>query len=82
MRTLLFTGAAALTLTALPSALNAQQSADEANAQNQPAPTTTTVTTTPAVPARTTVVTTPAQPAPLGGVPSTKNFSIDRLAKP
>ena len=63
MRTLLFAGAAALTLTALPSALNAQQSADEANAQNQPAPATTTVTTTPAEPARTTVVTTPAQPA-------------------
>jgi hypothetical protein len=63
MRTLLLAGAAALTLTALPAALNAQQSANQANAQNQPAPATTTVITTPAEPARTTVVTTPAQPA-------------------
>ena len=63
MRTLLLAGAAALTLTALPTALNAQQSAGEANAHNPPAPATTTVITTPAEPARTTVVTTPAQPA-------------------
>jgi hypothetical protein len=63
MRTLLLAGAAALTLTVLPSALSAQQTADQANARAQPAPTTTTVVTTPAVPARTTVVTTPAVPA-------------------
>lgn len=63
MRTLLLAGAAALALTALPAPLIAQQSANEANAQNPPAPATTTVITTPAEPARTTVVTTPAQPA-------------------
>lgn len=63
MRILLLASAAALTLTALPAALNAQQSADEANAQAQPAPPSTTVITTPATPARTTVVTTPATPA-------------------
>jgi hypothetical protein len=63
MRKLLTIGAAALSLSALPAALNAQQSANEANAQNPPAPATTTVMTTPAEPARTTVVTTPAQPA-------------------
>ena len=62
MRTLLLAGAAALTLTALPTAL-AAQSADQANAQAQPAPATTTVMRTPAVPAQTTVVTTPAVPA-------------------
>ena len=55
MRTLLLAGAAALTLTALP--LAAQQSANEANAQNQPAPATTTVITEPAEPAQTTIVT-------------------------
>lgn len=63
MRTLLLAGAAALSLSALPITLNAQQSANEANAQNPPSPATTTVITTPAEPARTTVVTTPAQPA-------------------
>ena len=63
MRTLLLAGAAALTLAALPMATAAQQSADEANAQNKPAPATTTVITTPAVPAETTVVTNPAVPA-------------------
>lgn len=62
MRILLFAGATALAL-AVPAALSAQQTADQANAANQPAPATTTVTTTPAVPARTTVTTTPAQPA-------------------
>ncbi len=59
MRTLLLAGAAALTLTALP--LAAQQSANEANAQNQPAPATTTVITEPAEPAETTVITTPSE---------------------
>lgn len=63
MRTLLFASAAALALTALPAALSAQESADEANAEAQPAPPSTTVITTPATPARTTVVTTPATPA-------------------
>jgi hypothetical protein len=29
-----------------------------------------------------TTLATPAQPVPLGGVPSTKNLSTDRLAKP
>ena len=62
MRILLLTGATALALT-VPAALAAQQTADQANAANQPAPATTTVTTTPAVPAQTTVTTTPAQPA-------------------
>ena len=62
MRILLLAGAAGLALT-VPAALAAQQSADEANAQAQPAPSTTTVVTTPAVPAETTVTTTPAQPA-------------------
>jgi len=61
MRTLLL--AATALAVAVPTGLGAQQSADEANAQNQPAPATTTVITTPAEPARTTVVTTPAQPA-------------------
>ena len=61
MRTLLLAGAA-LALAA-PAALNAQQSADQANAEAQPAPATTTVMRTPAVPAQTTVVTTPAVPA-------------------
>ena len=61
MRTLLL--AATALAVAVPTGLSAQQSADEANAQNQPAPATTTVITTPAEPARTTVVTTPAQPA-------------------
>ena len=59
MRTLLLAGAAALTLTALPATLNAQnaateaepqptntQTADDANAKADPAPQTTTVTTT------------------------------------
>ena len=62
MRTLLLAGATALAL-AVPAALAAQQTADEANAQAQPAPSTTTVVTTPAMPAQTTVTTTPAQPA-------------------
>jgi hypothetical protein len=62
MRILLLAGAATLALT-VPAGLAAQQTADEANAQNQPAPATTTVVTTPAVPAQTTVTTTPAQPA-------------------
>ena len=57
MRTLLLAGAAALSLTALPAALSAQQSANEANAANQPAPATTTVITEPAEPAQTTIVT-------------------------
>ena len=61
MRTLLL--AATALAVAVPTGLSAQQSADEANAQNQPAHATTTVITTPAEPARTTVVTTPAQPA-------------------
>jgi hypothetical protein len=51
MRTLLLAGAAALTLTALPTALAAQQSADQANAQARPAPATTTVTPNPGSPA-------------------------------
>lgn len=59
MRTVLLAGAAALTVTALPATLNAQdatteaapqptntQTADEANAKADPAPQTTTVTTT------------------------------------
>ena len=62
MRTLLLAGATALSL-AVPAALAAQQTADQANAQARPAPATTTVTTTPATPAHTTVTTTPAQPA-------------------
>jgi hypothetical protein len=62
MRTFLLAGATALAL-AIPATLAAQQSADEANAQAQPAPSTTTVVTTPAVPAETTVTTTPARPA-------------------
>jgi hypothetical protein len=62
MRILMLGGAAALAL-AVPATLAAQQSADEANAQAQPAPSTTTVITTPAQPAQTTVTTTPAQPA-------------------
>jgi hypothetical protein len=62
MRILLLAGAAMLA-TAVPAGLAAQQTADEANARNQPAPATTTVTTTPAQPATTTVTTTPAQPA-------------------
>lgn len=62
MRNLLLAGAGVLTLAALPAASNAQ-SANQANAQAQPAPPTTTVTTTPAMPARTTVTTTPATPA-------------------
>ena len=61
MRTLLLAGAAALSLTALPAALSAQQSANEANAANQPAPATTTVITEPAEPAETTVITTPTE---------------------
>jgi hypothetical protein len=56
MRTLLLIGATALAL-AVPAALAAQQTADEANAQNLPAPATTTVTTTPAQPPQTTIVT-------------------------
>jgi hypothetical protein len=63
MRTLLLAGATALALATVPAALAAQQTADQANAQAQPAPSTTTVTRTPAVPAQTTVTTTPAQPA-------------------
>ena len=51
MRTLLFASAAALALTAVPAALSAQQSADEANAQARPAPPTTTVTPNPGSPA-------------------------------
>ena len=62
MRILLLAGAATLAMTG-PAGLAAQQTADPANAQNQPAPATTTVTTTPAQPATTTVTTTPAQPA-------------------
>jgi len=50
MRTLMLAGAAALTLTALPSALNAQ-TADQANAQARPATPTTTVTPNPGSPA-------------------------------
>ena len=61
MRTLQLIGATALAL-AVPAGLAAQQTADQANAQNRPAPATTTVVTTPAVPAQTTVTTTPAQP--------------------
>jgi hypothetical protein len=63
MRILLLAGATALALATVPAALGAQQTANEANAQNQPAPPTTTVVTTPAVPAQTTVTTVPAQPA-------------------
>lgn len=44
MRNILLAGATALALAALPTALNAQQDADEANAQARPAPPTTTVT--------------------------------------
>jgi shikimate 5-dehydrogenase len=44
MRILLLAGAAGLAL-AVPAALAAQQTADEANAQAQPAPSTTTVVT-------------------------------------
>ena len=62
MRTFLLAGVTALAL-AVPAALAAQQTADEANAEAQPAPPTTTVVTTPAMPAHTTVTTTPAQPA-------------------
>lgn len=62
MRTFLLAGATALAI-AVPAALSAQQTANEANAVARPAPSTTTVTTTPAVPAQTTVTTTPAQPA-------------------
>ena len=62
MRTFLLAGATALAL-AVPAALSAQQTANEANAAARPAPSTTTVTTAPAVPAQTTVTTTPAQPA-------------------
>jgi hypothetical protein len=62
MRILLLAGAATLAMT-VPAGLAAQQTADQANAQNLPAPATTTVTTTPAQPATTTVTTTPAQPA-------------------
>lgn len=62
MRILLLAGAATLAL-AVPAGLSAQQTAAQANAQNSPAPATTTVTTTPAQPATTTVTTTPAQPA-------------------
>jgi len=47
MRTLLLSGAAALALT-VPTALWAQQTADQANAQALPAPTTTTVVPAPA----------------------------------
>lgn len=50
MRTLLLTGAAALTLMALPSATSAQ-SADQANAQARPATPTTTVSPNPGSPA-------------------------------
>ena len=60
MRTLMIAGAAALTLSALPTALSAQQSANDANARNQPAPATTTVITEPAEPATTTVISTPS----------------------
>ncbi|HEU4649790.1 MAG TPA: hypothetical protein VFS49_00100 [Croceibacterium sp.] len=60
MRILMLGGAAVLAL-AIPGALAAQQTADQANAQAQPAPPTTTVTTTPARPAQTTVTTTPGQ---------------------
>ena len=51
MRTLLLAGVMALTV---PAALSAQQTADQANAQNPPAPATTTVIRTPAQPATTT----------------------------
>ena len=61
MRNHLLAGAAAHSLTALPAALSAQQSANEANAANQPAPATTTVITEPAEPAETTVITTPTE---------------------
>jgi hypothetical protein len=60
MRTLMLAGATALAL-AVPATLAAQQTADQANAQAQPAPPTTTVTTTPAQPAQTTVTRTPSQ---------------------
>lgn len=59
MRRLLLAGAALV----LAAPLGAQQTADQANAQAQPAPTTATVITTPAVPAETTVLRTPAVPA-------------------
>ena len=51
MRTLLLASAAALTLTALPAALSAQETADDLNARSQPAPATTTVTPNPGSPA-------------------------------
>ena len=47
MRTLLLASAGALTLAALPAALSAQQSADEANSRARPGPVTTTVTPNP-----------------------------------
>src|SRR5436190_5482457 len=47
MRTLMLAGA----LLALPAALSAQQSANDLNAQNRPAPPTTTVTPNPGAPA-------------------------------
>lgn len=50
MRRLIFAGAATLALTALPAALSAQ-SADQANAQAQPAPPRTTVSPNPGSPA-------------------------------
>ena len=68
MRILLMTGAVML---ALPAALSAQQSANDLNAQNRPAPPTTTVTPNPGAPATvvhhpdgtTTVVPNPGAPA-------------------
>ena len=68
MRTLLLAGAALL---ALPAALSAQQSANDLNAQNRPAASTTTVTPNPGAPATvvhhpdgtTTVVPNPGSPA-------------------
>ena len=51
MRTLMLASAAALALAAVPAALSAQQTADEANAQNQPRAATTTVVPNPGAPA-------------------------------
>ena len=50
MRNLMLASAAALSLAALPSALSAQQSADELNARSQPRAVTTTVTPNPGAP--------------------------------
>ncbi len=50
MRTLMLASAAALSLVALPTALSAQQSADELNARSQPRSATMTVTPNPGTP--------------------------------